>query len=96
MVEAAIETRERWGATQGATIDVLAESAKLTAEIICRTLFGRKLGEGYAGQIVRGFSNYQRAIDQIDLISFLGLPDWFPRWHGRRVRHNVEADPCRA
>jgi cytochrome P450 len=89
MVEAAIETRERWGATQGSTIDVLAESAELTAEIICRTLFGRKLGEGYAGQIVRGFSNYQRAIDQIDLISFLGLPDWFPRWHGRRVRHNV-------
>lgn len=91
MVEAATEMRERWGATaQGATIDVLAESAKLTAEIICRTLFGRKLGEDYAGQIVRGFSNYQRAIGQIDLISFLGLPDWFPRWQSRRVHHNVE------
>lgn len=89
MVEAATETRERWGATQGATIDVLAESAKLTAEIICRTLFGRKLGEDYAAQIVRGFSNYQSAIGQIDLISFLGLPDWFPRWHSRRVHHNV-------
>ena len=28
MVEAAIETRERWGATQGSTIDVLAEFAR--------------------------------------------------------------------
>jgi cytochrome P450 len=90
MVEAATETRERWGAAQGSTIDVLADSAKLTAEIICRTLFGRKLGEDYAGQIVQGFSNYQRAIGQIDLISFLGLPDWFPRWHSRRVHHNVK------
>src|SRR3954454_11092436 len=90
MVEAAIETRERWGATQGSSIDVLAESAKLTAEIICRTLFGRKLGEDYAAQIVRGFSNYQRAIGQIDLISFFGLPDWFPRWQSRLVHDNVD------
>ncbi len=90
MVDAATETRERWAASEGSTIDILADSARLTAEIICRTLFGRKLGDGYAGQIVQGFSNYQRAIDQIDIISFLGLPDWFPRWHGRRVRHNVK------
>jgi cytochrome P450 len=90
MVEAATETRERWSASQGSTIDILEDSARLTAEIICRTLFGRKLGHDYAGQIVRGFSNYQRAIDQVDIISFLGLPDWFPRWHGRRVRHDVQ------
>jgi cytochrome P450 len=90
MVEAATEARERWGASQEPTIDVLAESAKLTAEIICRTLFGRKLGDDYAGQIVRGFSNYQRAIGQIDLISFFGLPDWFPRWQSRLVHDNVE------
>jgi cytochrome P450 len=90
MVEAATETRERWAAAAGSTIDVLAESARLTAEIICRTLFGRKLGDDYAAQIVQGFSNYQRAIGQIDLISFLGLPDWFPRWQSPRVHHNVQ------
>jgi cytochrome P450 len=90
MVETATETRERWGAAGGSTIDMLAESAKLTAEIICRTLFGRKLGDDYAGRIVRGFSNYQRAIGQIDLISFLGLPDWFPRWQSRLVHDNVK------
>ena len=39
---------------------------------------------------MRGFSNYQRAIGQIDLISFLGLPDWFPRWQSRLVHDNVE------
>jgi cytochrome P450 len=90
MVEAATETRERWRAQTGSSIDVLAESARLTAEIICRTLFGRKLGDDYAAQIVQGFSNYQRAIGQIDLISFLGLPDWFPRWQSPRVHRSVE------
>jgi cytochrome P450 len=42
MVEAADEVRARWGKSDGATIDILAESATLTAEVICRTLFGRK------------------------------------------------------
>src|SRR5882672_8407393 len=38
MVEAATETRDRWSASQGSTIDILEDSARLTAEIICRTL----------------------------------------------------------
>lgn len=90
MVETARETRERWAGLAGSTIDMLAESAKLTAEIICRTLFGRKLGDDYASQIVEGFSSYQQAIGQIDLISFLGFPDWIPRWHNPKIYRSVE------
>jgi cytochrome P450 len=89
MVEAADEVRARWGKSDGATIDILAESATLTAEVICRALFGRKLGRDYAVQIVDGFSEYQRLIGQIDLISLLGLPDWVPRWHGPALRRAV-------
>lgn len=87
MVEAAVETRDRWLARPGETIDVLAESAQLTAEIICRTLFGRQLGHDHARQIVEGFSEYQRRIGQIDILSFIGLPDWFPRWYGPAIRN---------
>jgi cytochrome P450 len=89
MVQAAMETRDRWAASEGSTIDVLAESAKLTAEIICRTVFGSQLGHNYAEQIVHGFSDYQHSIDQIDVTSFLGLPDWFPRWRSGSLRRNV-------
>ncbi len=94
MVEAALEARERLAGRAGQTIDAHEEAARLTAEIICRTLFGRKLGQEHAGAIVRGFSDYQRRIGQIDILSFLGLPDWLPRWHGmgvRRVAKEVRA-----
>jgi cytochrome P450 len=79
MVETAAELGERWSAISG-EINVLEDMAHLAAEIICRTIFGRQLGREHAREIVEGFSDYQRTIGQIDLISFLGLPDWIPRW----------------
>jgi cytochrome P450 len=91
MVEAAQDVQERWAKSEGSTVDVLVESATLTAEVICRTLFGRKLGHDYARQIVDGFSQYQRAIGQIDLLSLLGLPNWIPRWHSRAVHNSVKS-----
>lgn len=84
-----MELRERWNRQEGATLDILSESAELAAEIICRCLFGRNLGRDFAHQIVEGFSAYQREIDQVDLISLLGLPDWMPRRYGRSVRQAV-------
>jgi cytochrome P450 len=89
MVEVADEVRARWARSDGATLDILAESATLTAEVICRALFGRKLGRDYARQVVDGFSEYQRLIGQIDLFSLLGLPDWMPRWYGPALRRSI-------
>ena len=91
MVEAAQEVEQRWANAEGSTVDILVESATLTAEVICRTLFGRKLGRDYARQIVDGFSEYQRVIGQIDLISLFGLPDWIPRWNGPAVHRSVKS-----
>ena len=90
MIETACETVEEWQARgEGAQIDALAEMAHLTAEIICRTIFGRELGHGYANEIVESFSDYQRHIDQIDLPWLFGLPEWLPRLRGRAVRRSV-------
>jgi cytochrome P450 len=83
-VEAALEARERWSGL--AEIDVLSEMARLTAEVICRTLFGRALGQSRAQDIVEGFSDYQRHVGQTDLLSLLGLPNWLPRLHGPAQR----------
>lgn len=81
MVEAAQETAERWARLPaGAPIDVLREMATLTAEIICRTIFGPRLGAEHATEIVASFSAYQREVGQIDLPYMLGLPDWVPRF----------------
>jgi cytochrome P450 len=80
MVEAAAETVERWARLPpGTEIDALREMATLTAEIICRTVFGRRLGAEHAHLIAASFSTYQRLVGRLDLPSLLGLPDWLPR-----------------
>jgi cytochrome P450 len=89
MVETATEFSDRWKQQEGATIDVLSEGAELTAEVLCRALFGRQLGRQYAHEIVKGFTEYQDQIDRIDLIAMLGLPDWLPRYRSAVLRKAV-------
>jgi cytochrome P450 len=96
MVQAAIETAERWArSSQPRQINALTDMAALTAEIICRTVFGRQLGAQHAAEIISAFSQYQQLIGQLDLAYFFGLPDWLPRFHSRAVHraakriHNV-------
>ncbi len=84
MVEAAEETAEAWGLTP--EIDALGEMARLAAEIICRSLFGARLGAARAHAIVEAFSAYQRHIGQTDLLGMLGAPGWLPRPRGLRIR----------
>ena len=82
MVQAASETADRWAnSRQCAPINALTDMATLTAEIICRTVFGRQLGSEHAGEIIDAFSEYQRLIGQLDIAYLCGLPDWFPRFH---------------
>ena len=91
MTDTIEEKRNEWTRLgDGTEIDALAEMAHLTAEIICRTIFGRELGKDYASEVVQGFSDYQRHIDQIDLLSLFGLPEWLPRFQGRAIKKPVE------
>ncbi len=87
MVETIEEWRAHW-AERGddAPIDALAEMAELTAEIISRTVFGRRLGRDFTSELVQGFTAYQKHVDQLDLPSILALPDWFPRPQGLAAR----------
>jgi cytochrome P450 len=90
ITEAASERAAAWRALPpGATLDVLGEMGRLTAEIICRTIFGRALGAEAAADVVAAFAEYQALVDQTDLISLLGLPDWLPRPRSRRLREAI-------
>ena len=87
MVEVAAEMAERWAAMpEAAPIDVLREMGTLTAEVICRAVFGPRLGTEHATAIVSSFSEYQRVIGRLDLSYLLGLPDWLPRFYSSAVR----------
>jgi cytochrome P450 len=96
MSACALELAERWrGTATDRPVPVLPAMARLTAEIIGRTLFGGALGEARTDALVRGFSAYQAGIEQFDLGAFFGLPDWFPRtpqWRSaRRAAAEVHA-----
>nr|WP_286185449.1 cytochrome P450 [Labrenzia sp. PO1] len=91
MIETIEEQRADWASQgEGAEVDALADMAHLTAEIICRTIFGRQLGKDHAAEVVQGFSDYQRHIDQVDILSLFGLPEWLPRFRGRAIKKPVE------
>jgi cytochrome P450 len=87
MVEAACETSAQWQKVR--KVDVLAEMGHLTAEIICRALFGQALGRAAAHEIVDGFRDYQSTIGQLDLMSLFGLPEWMPRPQLPAIRSSV-------
>jgi cytochrome P450 len=90
MVDTAAEMRERWSALPApGRVEVMAEMAELTAEIITRTVFGQSLGPTDAREVIEGFSDYQHETGRIDLLWLAGLPDWVPRPRGRRIRRAV-------
>ncbi len=92
MVEVATETRDRWRAQPpGTEIDALSEMAEMTAGVICRTIFGRELGRQSARAIIESFTEYQRQIDTISLLSFAGMPDFRPGFmQPRAVRRSKD------
>ncbi|WP_237153727.1 cytochrome P450 [Oryzibacter oryziterrae] len=88
MISVIGERREEWfSQPDGQTVDVLSEMARLTAGVICKSVFGSTLSRHHADEIVGGFFDYQRHIDQIDVMSLLGLPDWVPRHRSRLIRN---------
>ncbi|MEM9047625.1 MAG: cytochrome P450 [Pseudomonadota bacterium] len=87
MVETIAEWSAQWdNLGEDAPIDALFEMAELTAEIIARTVFGRRLGRGFTSEVVAGFASYQATVDQVDILSLLRAPDWIPRLQGRAAR----------
>ncbi len=90
MTRAATERLAVWQSKPNQEIDALAEMAEMTADVICRTIFGAELGHNAASTVVRAFSEYQALIGQMDLMSLLGLPDFVPRLQGRRIHRCAE------
>ncbi|MDX2423482.1 MAG: cytochrome P450 [Amphritea sp.] len=75
MTASAVETGERWNnLPDGATVDVLNEMARLTAQIIGRTVFGDDVSDNDAAKVVNGFTEYQHTINQLDYADTFGLP----------------------
>lgn len=86
MTDAAEARGQAWSAKVGTEIDALAEMAEMGAAVICSAVFGSRLGAESARTVVSSFTEYQAAIDQFDVLSLLGLPDFIPRRQNGRVQ----------
>ncbi|MCO6415318.1 cytochrome P450 [Siccirubricoccus sp. KC 17139] len=90
MTEAVAERAAAWAARDPAQpFDMLAEMGALAAEVICRSVFGRALGEARAGQVVSAFAAYQRKVSAGGLLALIGAPPWLHRLQGWRLRPEV-------
>jgi len=92
MVEvAASVTDELLAMPEGEIRDMVDVSARMTAKIICKTIFGRNLSDEHAGAIIDGFALYQKHIDVVNLPYFLGADKGFPVLKFRSLRRATRA-----
>lgn len=90
MTEVAAERDAAWGRLPaGAAVDMLAEMGTLAAEVICRSVFGSRLGAQAAGEVVSAFARYQRLAGGGGVADLLGLTGWTARLTALRLRPEV-------
>jgi cytochrome P450 len=86
MLAAAEALVERWSALEdGTTIDVAAEMAKVTLEVVERTIFSDGFGSD-AEDIRKAMATYFNTIGKISPLDILGVPDFVPRLSRLRVQ----------
>lgn len=92
MVDTALESAAELEALKpGEKRDMVEISARLTATIICRTIFGRNLPKKDAQRIIDGFATYQNHVDVINLAYFLGIDNGIPVFRGLALRRATKA-----
>lgn len=89
MMAAAVLLISRWsGLGDGATIDVAAEMARVTLEVLERTIFSDGFGSG-AETIRIAMATYFTTIGKISPLDILGVPEFVPRLSRLRVRSTL-------
>jgi len=90
MLAAAAALIGRWsGLGDRATIDVAAEMAKVTLDVVERTIFSDGFGSD-AEDIRMAMTTYFNTIGRISPLDILGVPDFVPRLSRLRVRATLK------
>ncbi|WP_298219768.1 cytochrome P450 [Halothiobacillus sp.] len=96
MVQSARELADQWAnLPTGSTVDMLNEMARLTSRIIGRTIFGDDTSEKEAAIVVDNFSQYQKAIEQLNFSDSFGFPQlkWLgnplSKWQSLRAAQKI-------
>jgi cytochrome P450 len=87
-VQAAEELAGFWEARAGTQRDVALDLAAATARVVMLATFGPRVPRAAAEALARDFAAYQEAVENLDFVSLLGLPDWLPSLQRRAaLRH---------
>jgi len=90
MLAAAAALIDRWHALgDGATVDVAAEMAKVTLDVVERTIFSDGFGSD-AEDIRKAMAVYFNTIGKISPLDLLGVPDFVPRLSRLRVHATLK------
>ncbi|MEC7763601.1 MAG: cytochrome P450 [Pseudomonadota bacterium] len=91
MVDTTEEMVAHWESLgDGAEVDALVEMADLTAEIIARAVFGAKLGRDKTLEVIQGFTDFQKVVNQINIAYFMGADEGWPMFPGPRRRASIK------
>src|ERR1700686_576364 len=90
MMAAAEALIDRWSSLgEGASIDVSAEMARVTLDVVERTIFSDGFGSD-AEDIRMAMATYFNTIGKISPLYILGVPDFVPRLGRLRVRSTLK------
>ncbi|MGZ3351390.1 MAG: cytochrome P450 [Xanthobacteraceae bacterium] len=90
MMAAVDDLIDRWSALGAcATVDVAAEMAKVTLDVVERTIFSDGFGSD-AEDIRIAMTTYFNTIGKISPLDILGVPDFVPRLSRFRVRSTLQ------
>lgn len=83
-VQAAEELAGSWEAASGGPArDISLDLGAATARVVMLATFGPAVPEAASGALARDFAAYQEAVESLDLLGLLGLPEWVPTMQRR-------------
>ena len=89
MVNTAQEMVARWSNLREPRVELSAEMARVTAEVVTRAMFSDDLGAERATTVFEAFSHYQEGLGKLDIVEMTGLPRWIPRLGEGKARRAV-------
>jgi cytochrome P450 len=94
-VQAAEELSELWQRNAGGPArDISLDVAAATTRVVMLATFGAGVPAAASEAVARDFAAYQEAVENLDLLALLGLPDWLPAMPRRgalRLAHRIRA-----
>ncbi|MEO0913882.1 MAG: cytochrome P450, partial [Pseudomonadota bacterium] len=76
----------RLAETEGTPIDIEQETMRVTADILCRTVFSEEVPNGFVDALSEAFRRYQVLTPSFIGLEMMGLPRWTLPLHAARAR----------